>query len=191
MKICVSSQGSTLDSEIDPRFGRCLYFIFADTDTLEVESIKNPNIDATGGAGIQSSQLMANKQVKAVITGKVGPNALDTLQAAGIEVITDIEGSVREAIEKFKEGKLKSAKGPRTFTESNKISLKTKEGFAMPVGRGLGRGMGMGRGRGMGRGAGPGGYCICPSCGEKVIHRPGVPCNTVDCPKCGIRMVRE
>jgi len=62
-------------------------------------------------------------------------------------------------------------------------------------GPGTGRGMGQGRGRGrMGGnrpGAGPVGNCLCPSCGAKVPHQAGVPCYSVNCPKCGTRMVRE
>jgi len=118
MKICVSSQGNTLDSRVDPRFGRCLYFLVVDTDTLEYEAIKNPNIDAMGGAGIQSGQLVAGRQVKAVITGNVGPNAFQTLKAAGIEVITGISGSVKEAIEKYKKGDFTVAQGPSTASHS-------------------------------------------------------------------------
>lgn len=118
MKICVSSQGNTLDSQVDPRFGRCLYFLIVDTDTLEYEAIKNPNIDARGGAGIQSGQLVVSKQVKTVLTGNVGPNAYQTLQAAGIEVVTGISGTVKEAVEKFKKGQLKMAQGPSTGEKS-------------------------------------------------------------------------
>ncbi len=60
-------------------------------------------------------------------------------------------------------------------------------------GRGFGRGGGSGRGRMGGNrpGAGPAGFCICPSCGEKVPHQAGVPCYSLDCPKCGMGMVRE
>lgn len=69
----------------------------------------------------------------------------------------------------------------------------------MPIsqGSGTGRGRGLGQGRGGGRmggnrpGGGPGGYCICPSCSTKVAHQAGVPCYSVNCPKCGIRMARE
>lgn len=118
MKICISSQGNTLDSQVDPRFGRCQYFIIADTGNLEFEVVRNPNIDAMGGAGIQSGQLMANKNVKAVLTGKVGPNAFQTLQAAGIEVITGISGIVKEAIEKYKKGDFSVAQGPSTASYS-------------------------------------------------------------------------
>jgi len=112
MKICVTSQGDNLNSQVDPRFGRCQYFVIVDTETLEFEPIKNPNIDAMGGAGIQSGQFVVSKGVKAVLTGNIGPNAFQTLQAAGIDVITGVSGSVKEAIEKYNKGELKPTQGP-------------------------------------------------------------------------------
>lgn len=118
MKICVTSEGNNLDSKVDPRFGRCRYFIFADTDTLEFEALDNPNIESMGGAGIQSAQLVAGKQVKAVLTGNVGPNAFQTLQAAGIEVFTNASGTIKEAIEKYKKGEFKAVSGPSVGSHS-------------------------------------------------------------------------
>ena len=112
MKICITSEGNNLDSKVDPRFGRCQYFIIVDTDTLEFEAIQNPNLEATGGAGIQSAQLVASKKVKAVLTGNVGPNAFQTLTAGGIEIYTQVSGSVKEAIEAYKLGKLKKTESP-------------------------------------------------------------------------------
>lgn len=61
-------------------------------------------------------------------------------------------------------------------------------------GRGTGRGGGRG-GRGMGggarAGAGPGGECICPQCGYRAAHQPGMPCMDIKCPKCGVALRRE
>ena len=107
MKICVTSQGKILKSQIDPRFGRCAFFIIVDPDSLEFEAIENPNAQSGGGAGIQSGQFVSGQGVKSVITGNVGPNAFQTLQACGIEVITGVSGSVEEAVAKYQKGQLK------------------------------------------------------------------------------------
>ena len=112
MKICITAQGDNLDSEIDPRFGRCKYFIIIETDTEAFEAIQNPNIETMGGAGIQSGQFMANNKVKAVLTGNVGPNAFQTLKAAGIHVATGVSGVIKEAIDKYKKGEFKATQGP-------------------------------------------------------------------------------
>ncbi|MFA5725478.1 MAG: NifB/NifX family molybdenum-iron cluster-binding protein [Candidatus Omnitrophota bacterium] len=112
MKICVTSEGGSLDSKVDPRFGRCQYFIIIETDSLGFEVVKNPNIESMGGAGIQSAQLVASKKVKAVVTGNVGPNAFQTLQAVGIEVFTGASGTVKGTIEQYKKGEFKAVSGP-------------------------------------------------------------------------------
>lgn len=112
MKVCVTSQGSSLDSQVGPRFGRCRYFIIVDTETSEYESVENPSMNASGGAGIQSSQLIAQKGAKVLLTGNVGPNAFQAFKAAGIEMITGVSGSVKEAIEKYKRDEFKSAQNP-------------------------------------------------------------------------------
>jgi len=58
------------------------------------------------------------------------------------------------------------------------------------AGPGRGGGRGEGRGRTGGAGWGPGGECVCASCGRKVPHERGVPCNEVRCPECGTAMTR-
>jgi predicted Fe-Mo cluster-binding NifX family protein len=118
MKICVTSEGNSLDSKVDPRFGRCQNFIIVDTDTLGFEVIANPNIESMGGAGIQSAQLVASKKVKAVLTGNVGPNAFQTLQAAGVEIFTNASGTIKEVVEKYKKGEFKAVIGPSVGSHS-------------------------------------------------------------------------
>lgn len=108
MKLCITAQGDNLEARIDPRFGRSEYFIFVDSETLEFEAIKNPNADAMGGAGIQSGQLVLEKQPDVLITGNnVGPNAFQILKTTNISIITGVSGTVKEAIEKYKKGELK------------------------------------------------------------------------------------
>ena len=117
MKICITAQGDNLDSVVDPRFGRCLYFIIMDTDTSEYEAVCNPSVSTTGAAGIQSGQLVAEKGVKTVLTGNVGPNAFTALQAAGINIVTGVSGVVKEAVEKYKRGEFRSTQGPNVGTK--------------------------------------------------------------------------
>ncbi|MBN1398879.1 MAG: NifB/NifX family molybdenum-iron cluster-binding protein [Bacteroidetes bacterium] len=112
MNICVTAQNNNLESQVDPRFGRCNCFIIVDTETMKFEAINNPSISATGGAGVQAGQLMASKQVKAVLSGNIGPNAFQSLQQAGIDIISGVSGNVREAIERYKKGEFKPTQGP-------------------------------------------------------------------------------
>jgi len=112
MKICVTAQGDHLDAPVDPRFGRCQYFLIVDTETFEFEVISNSHRAAGGGAGIQSGQEMAAKGVAVVLTGNVGPNAFQTLEAANIAVMTGVSGTVREAVEKYKRGDFRRTGGP-------------------------------------------------------------------------------
>ncbi len=99
--------------------------------------MENPNIGASGGAGIQSAQLVANKGVEALITGQVGPNAFTTLQAAGIKILTGASGKVREVLDKYQKGQISSsAQGPTVQAH-----------FGMGMGGGMGRGMGRGDGQ--------------------------------------------
>ncbi|MDD4357604.1 MAG: NifB/NifX family molybdenum-iron cluster-binding protein [Smithellaceae bacterium] len=147
MKIAVTSVGPTLDDLIETRFGRCAFFLIIDPDTLDFEAIQNPNIALGGGAGIQSAQLLANKNAEVVLTGNCGPNAFQTFGAAGVRVITGVTGSVRQAVELYKSGALASASGP---------NVQSHFGTGGGMGRGMGGGRGGGRGGGMGGGRGGG-----------------------------------
>jgi len=136
MKIAISAMGATVDAEIDPRFGRCQYFIIIDPDTMNFEVADNSSGMGSGGAGISTAQLIAGKGVEAVLTGNCGPNAYQVLSAAGIKVITGVSGKVKDAIESYKSGKLQASSQPNV---------------AGHFGMGRGGGMGGGMGRGMGR----------------------------------------
>ena len=82
MKAAVSSNGEDLNAKLDPRFGRCAYFLVVDPDNMSFEVFENKSAVQGGGAGIQAAQFLASKGVEAVITGNCGPNAVQTLSAA-------------------------------------------------------------------------------------------------------------
>ena len=152
MKICVTAGASGLDAPMDPRFGRCPYFVIVDTDSMSENSFANPNVNAASGAGIQAAQQIAREGASALITGNVGPNAMQTLSAANIDVYQyKGAGSVREVVDKFKRGELVK------ITDAS-VTAHAGMGPGMgPGGQGMGRGRRGGAGRGRGGGAGRGG----------------------------------
>lgn len=110
MKIAVTSSGKTLEAAIDPRFGRCKYFIMVDTETGSCEAIDNAqNLQAAQGAGIQAAETVVNLGAEVVITGHCGPKAFRVLSAAEVGICVSAEGTVREAVEAYKNGKLTPA----------------------------------------------------------------------------------
>ena len=137
MKVCVTSSGKSLDAQLDPRFGRCRYFIIVETESLELEAIDNTAAAAMHGAGIKAAQIVINKDIETVITGNIGPNAYQALSTTGIRIITGVQGTVKELVERYKKGEFKST--------SN---------FTVPAHSGVGPMKGTGRGMGMGRGLG-------------------------------------
>ncbi|MBC7341423.1 MAG: NifB/NifX family molybdenum-iron cluster-binding protein [Clostridia bacterium] len=107
MRLAVTSQGSQLESPVDPRFGRCAYLVVLDLDTGSWEAIVNPGANASGGAGIQTAQLVVDLGANAVATGNIGPNAMAVLNSAGIQVYNASHGSVRDTAVAFNERRLR------------------------------------------------------------------------------------
>ena len=163
MKIAISSTGPDIESEVDPRFGRCQYFMIVDLDDMSFEAVPNTNLAQGSGVGIQSAKVVADKGVKAVLTGSVGPHAHQALSAAGLDVMTGVSGTVREAAQQYKNGQLQPAEKSDVQDYSSLQTYANQPRSPWPQqapgsGLGVGRGMGCGRGMGMGRGMG-GGLC--------------------------------
>jgi len=78
MKIAVTSTGTDLDFQVDPRFGRAAYILIIDSDTLDFDVLDN----------------------------KENVNAFKAMNAAKIEVANDAEGTVREAVQAYLDGKM-------------------------------------------------------------------------------------
>jgi len=102
MIIAVSATESDYNiAGVDPRFGRCSYFVLYDTETGEWSSFPNPGRDAVGGAAMKAVEFLKEKGVGLVLTGHLGPNATSSLQSAGIKAETGIAGKVKEVVERF------------------------------------------------------------------------------------------
>ena len=122
---------------------------------MQFEVLDNSSAMAAGGAGISAAQMIAGQGVKAVLTGNCGPNAYGVLSAAGIQVITGVSGTVKDAAQQYKEGKFQGssqANVPDHFGMGGAMGGGMGTGMGQGMGRGMGGGMGTGMGRGMGRG---------------------------------------
>jgi len=112
MKIAFTTSGNDLDAPLDSRFGRAPKFLIYDLDADAFDVFDNQqNLNATQGAGIQTAQNVARAGANAVVTGHCGPKAFRVLMAANIVVYHSSALTIREALNLFRESKLKAADG--------------------------------------------------------------------------------
>lgn len=118
MKVVVTAQGTDLDSPTSPIFGRCPAFVIVDSEAMASEGIANASAAAGGGAGIQAAQWVVDQDADAVLSHNVGPNAFAVLGEAGVPVYRIEGGTVREAVQALKDGKLQQVGGPNVASHS-------------------------------------------------------------------------
>ncbi len=118
MKIVVTATGNDLDARTSLRFGRCPTYIFVETETMAFEALPNPALDASGGAGVLAAQVIVERGAQAVLSGNLGPNAMEVLQAADVPAYLVSEGTVREAIEAYQAGQLEALQQANVQTKS-------------------------------------------------------------------------
>lgn len=151
MKIAVSSRGQSLQDRLEPSFGRCAGFVVFDTNTQAISFLDNSRQqELAQGAGIQAAQMVSRAGIDVLISGRIGPKALQALSQSRIRIFAGSDTTVEEAIEAWRRNELAH------------ISAETGQPGAVQEkdkGRG-GRGRGPGQGgQGMGggaRGKGPG-----------------------------------
>lgn len=115
-KVAVTSEGPSLDDRVDPRFGRAAGFVIVDTETMESTYVDNGSSQTMAqGAGIQAAENVANAGAQVLLSGFVGPKAFSALSAAGLRIGQEVDGmTVREAVEKFKNGDVTMADAPNS-----------------------------------------------------------------------------
>ncbi len=130
MKIGIPSNGDNLTEMFAAVFGRCSYFVIVDSGSQKmITAFPNNAQNAAGGAGIQAAQSLIDQQIEVIIAPRLGPNAWNVLQGAGVKIYSGINGTLQQNIDAFLAGKL--------------------DEMTMAGGPGMGRG-----GGGMGRGGG-------------------------------------
>jgi len=112
MKVAVSSQGKTLESHVDTRFGRAQFFIIVDTETMDYKVVDNLAVAQSGGAGTKAAQTLLDEGIEALISSNVGPNAMEVFKAAEIPVYKAVDKDVKTNIELFKKGELEKITEP-------------------------------------------------------------------------------
>jgi predicted Fe-Mo cluster-binding NifX family protein len=111
VNVAVTSQGPDLNSQVAPRFGRARYFLIVDTTSGAFTVHDNSeNLNTPHTAGMQAAGAIISLGVGAVITGSIGPKAFATFQAGNVEVHTVSSGTVEDALEKLKAGRLQPTK---------------------------------------------------------------------------------
>ncbi|MFH2129364.1 MAG: DUF134 domain-containing protein [bacterium] len=109
-QIVITAKGPDLESEVDLRFGRSKFFILIHLDTEAFTVLSNENSDASGkGVGIKNSQRIIDAGAEVVITGRVGEKAMGMLSSLGIRIFLVDGGTVRDALELFKQEQTENA----------------------------------------------------------------------------------
>ena len=113
MKLVITASAPDIEAAVDPRFGRGAYFVVVDSETLQWEAHENQAVNASGGAGSQAAQFVAQQGGEAVISGDFGPNAYIALAAAEIKMyLLGSSKTVREAVANLAAGTLTQVDAP-------------------------------------------------------------------------------
>jgi len=87
MKVAITSTGNSPDATLDPRFGRCAYFVIYDTQSRSTEFIPNPAREAEDGAGPEAVKLVASRNAKKIVSGEFGLKIKPLLDSLKIQMI--------------------------------------------------------------------------------------------------------
>ncbi|MBF7081465.1 NifB/NifX family molybdenum-iron cluster-binding protein [Desulfallas sp. Bu1-1] len=120
MRIAVGASGPSKDAPAEERFGRCAYFVVFDENGNVLETINNEGAASAEGAGIRTTQILLDHNVNVVLTGRVGPKAINALLAGGVAVYTGVADTVSGTLENYKKGLMQPLAVPNARQHSGK-----------------------------------------------------------------------
>ena len=108
MKICIPTNGENgIEESISEHFGRAPTYTIVDLDTNEVNVVSNMVNHESGQC--QPTEVAVKEGIKIVLCTGLGRGALNVLNSQGIDVYIGASGTVKDAVEAFKQGSLKKA----------------------------------------------------------------------------------
>ncbi len=114
MKIAFPTQASEgLESTVYGHFGSAASFVIVDTQTNEIRTIVNRDVNHPHGQ-CQPLKALGGEAINGVVTGGIGGGALHRLNVTGVTVYRAVEGTVAINLELIKEGKLPEIKMNQT-----------------------------------------------------------------------------
>lgn len=108
MKICVPTSGhGGYDDTVSEHFGRAPTYTIVDVESGKVSVIQNRS-EHMGGSGKPPEQI-AQTGAQVLVCSGLGPRAIGMFESYGIEVYVGAYGSVRQAVDLWRAGKLQMA----------------------------------------------------------------------------------
>ncbi|GAB1419458.1 NifB/NifX family molybdenum-iron cluster-binding protein [Bacteroidales bacterium] len=100
MKVAITSTGNSPDSMLDPRFGRCSWFVIYDTITGSIEFLPNPFRNEEENVAEKSINLVNCRKVEKIISGEYGEKNKLQLDSLNIQLIVlpNCQISIQEII---------------------------------------------------------------------------------------------
>jgi predicted Fe-Mo cluster-binding NifX family protein len=109
MKICIPTLGENgLNDAVGEHFGRVPTYTIVDLNTNEVKVVPNTS-EHMGGQG-QPPEIMAREGVNVMVCRGLGRRAIMMFEELGIDVYIGASGTVRNAIDAFKQNRLQKAR---------------------------------------------------------------------------------
>ena len=108
MKVCIPTMGDGgMVEAICQHFGQAPTFTVVDLDTGTIQVLTNIS-EHVGGSGLPTDQLK-DQGFQVMIVGGLGPKAIQNFAEQCVEVFVGATGTVKDAIEDWREGLLTKA----------------------------------------------------------------------------------
>lgn len=101
MKILIPVDNPVFEGNVSVSFARAPYFLVYNTDSKDKLFITNTAADSQGGAGIKAGQLVIDAGVNILLTPRIGENAAQVINAAGIKIYKTLNESIEKSLNAY------------------------------------------------------------------------------------------